>query len=1119
MTISTKSPKEEKIFKKPVSILLSLIMVFSMFAIVPIASASAAENAFVKVTSEPTDWSGEYLVVYEVNNEPNKVFNSAAYLASGANTLQAEFGVSDGNIDYDDTTAAAAVTIAKIEDTGYYSIKTASGKYIGRSNDTNGIDESESALNNTIAWDNGSVKITSAGGAIMRYNTSASQFRYYKTATYTNQQPVQLYKLTVAEPEPELAVGTIYNSGELDFADLNPGDYIAVGIEYCMDQDSVSSLILKAGTYTDYPEGETAYDADFTAEDGMFDVSTNTVYGILCFDDWMEGNAFMPLVDGARANAFYVESIENGVVTLSGANLPAAPAETVDIIADSTNAFVDWAYDSETTNWHMLAMFENDDSVYLSSYADTQVAGTYTEADMDQCIVTYENTDYTAKTCSITVAVDGDIVTTTGTIVTNEGLTFNVNITYAPEPAEGEADRTFSEDTTFDNGLTVDTEVWEIAEDVTVTVNGGLVITGELTVEGKGTLVVNGADGANGSDGRDGQDGSDGDDASRGGNGGHAVTGNIIIDGVTVYAYGGDGGNGGNGGKGAKGDDGYDYDFPENGADGGIGGDGGAHYEWEPDDQYYYEDERADDGTPGAPGYPGSAGDAGMAFASAPVVDVAHTVQGGSSQMDITDVQDPTAYRYVIVTVTASEPADPAADVAALINALPAEITLDDKEAVEEARAAYDALTDDQKALIDLPTLTLLTNAEERIADLEAAAAVETLINALPAAADVAITDANDIIAARQAYDALTQPQKFLIDSETYMKLVDAELASQQIADDVNAVSGVVTQIEDLPAASDVTLADEMDINAARMAYDMLTDSQKAMFPGQALQKLTDAEAAIADLEAAGAVATAINALPDEITIYDKQNVESAREAYDALTDAQKALIDADTLQKLTHAEAAIADLEAAGAVEALIDALPAEITLADKTNVEAARAAYDALTDAQKDLIDADTLQKLTDAETALAAAEKAAADQTAADAVVDAFNALPTEVTVDDKDTIEAARAAYDALTDDQKALIDDETLAKLTDAEAAYDALPLFGDVDGDGKVDIFDASAIQKSLAGVKDYPNYNKMDKNDIAFRIADIDGDGKVDIFDASLIQKWVAGDAAAQGLGIGAKF
>ena len=60
----------------------------------------------------------------------------------------------------------------------------------------------------------------------------------------------------------------------------------------------------------------------------------------------------------------------------------------------------------------------------------------------------------------------------------------------------------------------------------------------------------------------------------------------------------------------------------------------------------------------------------------------------------------------------------------------------------------------------------------------------------------------------------------------------------------------------------------------------------------------------------------------------------------------------------------------------------------------------------------------------------------------VIAQINALPAAVTAADKAQIEAARAAYEALTDDQKALITEETLDKLTVAEAALaDAEKLF------------------------------------------------------------------------------
>ena len=64
---------------------------------------------------------------------------------------------------------------------------------------------------------------------------------------------------------------------------------------------------------------------------------------------------------------------------------------------------------------------------------------------------------------------------------------------------------------------------------------------------------------------------------------------------------------------------------------------------------------------------------------------------------------------------------------------------------------------------------------------------------------------------------------------------------------------------------------------------------------------------------------------------------------------------------------------------------------------------------------------------------------DQAAANAVIAKINAIGTvEYTEECKARIDAARSAYDALTDAQKALVPEETLKILTDAEAAYEEL---------------------------------------------------------------------------------
>ena len=126
--------------------------------------------------------------------------------------------------------------------------------------------------------------------------------------------------------------------------------------------------------------------------------------------------------------------------------------------------------------------------------------------------------------------------------------------------------------------------------------------------------------------------------------------------------------------------------------------------------------------------------------------------------------------------------------------------------------------------------------------------------------------------------------------------------------------------------------------------------------------------AKIADLTAANTVSGTISALPAaaDITLDNAQAVADAKAAYDALTDDQKALVPADTVNKLNAAVAKIADLTAANTVSGTISALPdfSNVTTANKDAIEAARTAYNALTDDQKAYVSADTIKKLTDAE-----------------------------------------------------------------------------------------------------------------------------------------------------------
>jgi len=98
-------------------------------------------------------------------------------------------------------------------------------------------------------------------------------------------------------------------------------------------------------------------------------------------------------------------------------------------------------------------------------------------------------------------------------------------------------------------------------------------------------------------------------------------------------------------------------------------------------------------------------------------------------------------------------------------------------------------------------------------------------------------------------------------------------------------------------------------VAAALAAYNQLSDAAKGALDAADVQKLNDAATLYPALEAIAA----IEAIPAEI-VYDpavKAAIETARDKYDALSDPSKELVSAEVLQKLTNAEEAWATLVA----------------------------------------------------------------------------------------------------------------------------------------------------------------------------------------------------------------
>ena len=285
------------------------------------------------------------------------------------------------------------------------------------------------------------------------------------------------------------------------------------------------------------------------------------------------------------------------------------------------------------------------------------------------------------------------------------------------------------------------------------------------------------------------------------------------------------------------------------------------------------------------------------------------------------------------------------------------------------------------------------------------------------------------------------------------------------------AVKDVVEMINALPAAETITEETDLvslkdQVNTAHAAYDALSAEQKATFNADVLGKLTALEAKISELEsndqetkpsdAVQTVVDTINALPAAETITEetdlvslKDQVNAARVAYDALSDDQKAAFDAATLEKLTALEAKISALESGNqetesseAVQNVIEKIDAAVeqidyttetitatdgTTVTKTHITMLKDLDPANNAELKALIDKEAAHEQDENQPALTNEEAAQLDA-ARKAFEDASAKYRSEGF---SDAQLAARQAYDALAEADKAQVTNYSL--LTDMEA--------------------------------------------------------------------------------------
>ena len=250
---------------------------FTLTVTQPAGGTSVPVDGYVKVTNSSDLTDGEYLIVYESGNV---AFNG------GLETLDAQgnyisVSISDNTIASSTTVDAATFIVAAVE--GGYSIKSASGSYIGRTGTTNGFNSSATEVyTNTITFNNGNAVITSSGGPTLQYFATSGQerFRYYAST----QKSISLYKKVETTLTVKLngsGYATYCSEYPLDFT--NATGYSAWQITSVSGEDITFSQVtgsVKGGTGL-LLKGTAGETITLTSSDSNTELSGNRLYGTL----------------------------------------------------------------------------------------------------------------------------------------------------------------------------------------------------------------------------------------------------------------------------------------------------------------------------------------------------------------------------------------------------------------------------------------------------------------------------------------------------------------------------------------------------------------------------------------------------------------------------------------------------------------------------------------------------------------------------------------------------------------------------------------------------------------------------------------------------------------------
>lgn len=211
---------------------------FLSLAVVALSVAAFAQKyAYVKVTEEPNDWTGEYLIVHELEGEDSVlVFDGKlTELDAKNNCVKVAVDTLKHCVAFSDEISLMAFNVAVFADTAY-SVCTKDSIYFGY----NKLETDTTKLNNLKCGtenkypvklsldDDANVELLSKCGYVLRYNDDPkhNRFRFHAPGKKT---PIQLYRKVEVPTaiSDEKAVSAEPIDGSLYF--LPKGYYIVNG--------------------------------------------------------------------------------------------------------------------------------------------------------------------------------------------------------------------------------------------------------------------------------------------------------------------------------------------------------------------------------------------------------------------------------------------------------------------------------------------------------------------------------------------------------------------------------------------------------------------------------------------------------------------------------------------------------------------------------------------------------------------------------------------------------------------------------------------------------------------------------------------------------------------------